>query len=498
MNTHAGVLAEFLRRQVDESGKTLAVLSRDVGYSTSQVSTLLSGRIPPRAFVVRLIAVTVPPVLRERRESEALRYLRDAEHPPGPASGPAPVAPQVSAVTLAQAQAAQIQVYERLTRALEQEGELRQAAENSARLVWVLLGMVSTLEDRLRRLSGERDRLAVQVTEGELEEARRRIGRAEEQKATAESELARAREKQRQAEDLADRLRREIEDLADELDRLRGDGPSPHDHLPDLATASRGLGGERDAEADDIDAALARAAAVNDQDADTIDRISTEISGRPEPVPQVPALVPDNPLTSPDTANKPASQLREEAEAAGKRGDAPEAARLYGTLAALSTAYLGRDHEDALDSHEWHAYWVDEAGDPATARDLYTEVIADSIRVLGPDHENTLTSRHNHAYCTEKAGDPATARDLYTEVIAARTRALGPDHEFTLISRHNHAHCTEEAGEPATARDLYTEIIAARTRALGPDHENTLTSRHNHAHCTEKVGDPATARDLYA
>ncbi|MFJ9432070.1 tetratricopeptide repeat protein [Streptomyces sp. NPDC101490] len=477
MNTHAGVLAEFLRRRVDESGKTLAVLSRDVGYSTSQVSTLLSGRIPPRAFVVRLIAVTVPPVLRERRESEALRYLRDAEHPPGPASGPAPVAPQVSAVTLAQAQAAQIQVYERLTRALEQEGELRQAAENSARLVWVLLGMVSTLEDRVRRLSGERDRLAVQVTEGELEAARRRIGRAEEQNATAESELARAREKQRQAEDLADRLRREIEDLADELDRLRGDGPSLHDHLPILVTASRDLGGGRDAEADDIDAALARAAAVNDQDADTIDRISTEISSGPAPVPQVPALVPDNPLTSPDTANKPATQLREEAEAAADRGDAPEAARLYGTLATLSTAYLSKDPEDSLESRSHHAYWVSKAGDPATARDLYTKLVADSIRVLGPDHEHTLHSRRGHAHCMWQAGDPATARDLYTEVIADSIRVLGPDHEHTLHSRYSHAYCAGQAGDPATARDLYTKLVADYIRVLGPDHEHTLHSR---------------------
>ncbi|MFI8371991.1 hypothetical protein [Streptomyces sp. NPDC085466] len=392
MNTHAGLLAEFLRQRVDESGKTLAVLSKQVGYSTTQLSTHLSGRVPPHSLVVSLIAATVPPALRERREAEAVRLLRDAQHPPRTTARPV-VPAQVSAVSLAQVQAEQLQVYERLTRALEQEGELRQAAENSARLVWVLLGMVSTLEDRVRKLTGERDRLADRVAGGELEAAQRRVGRAEEQKATAESELARAREKQRQAEELAARLRQEIETLTDELDRLRGDGPSPHDHLPTLAAASPRPGGERDAEADDIDAALARATAVNDQDADTIDRISTEITGSPVSVPQTQPLVPDNPLTSPDRANKSAVELKEDAEAAAERGDAPEAALLYGALAALSTAYFGLDHEEVLDNRAEHAYWVDEAGDPATARDLYTDVITDRTRVLGPDHEDTLSSR---------------------------------------------------------------------------------------------------------
>ncbi|MEU0399583.1 helix-turn-helix domain-containing protein [Streptomyces sp. NPDC006197] len=64
------------------SGKTLAVLAGEVGYSKSQVRSLLGGRIPPRLFVVRMVAATVPPLLRERREAEALKLLRDALHPP--------------------------------------------------------------------------------------------------------------------------------------------------------------------------------------------------------------------------------------------------------------------------------------------------------------------------------------------------------------------------------------------------------------------------------
>ncbi|MFF0561504.1 helix-turn-helix domain-containing protein, partial [Streptomyces sp. NPDC004266] len=377
VNSQAGHLAEFLRQQVDSSGKTLATLSKEVGYSKSQVSTHLSGRIPPRAFVIQLIAATTPPLLRERREAEALRRLNDAVNPPRTA-----VPTPTPTVVVAQTQAEQIQLYERLTRALEQEGELRQAAENSARLIWVLLGMVSTLDERVRKLTGERDRLADQTGSGEVEAARKRLDRAEDQKARAESELARAEEKRRQAEDLADQLRREIEALTDELDRLRGDGPSPHDDLPALpGDPSQKSAEAGDAEADDIDAALARATAINNEDADTIDRISTEITG--EPLTGVQPFVPDNSPTSPDTANKSALQLQEEAEEAVARGDASGAAQLYGTVAALSSAYLGPDHEDTLVCRLDYARWTGEAGDPAAARDLYAALITDHTRILG-------------------------------------------------------------------------------------------------------------------
>ncbi|MFC9815530.1 helix-turn-helix domain-containing protein, partial [Streptomyces virginiae] len=377
VNTHAGHLAQFLRHQVDASGKTLAVLAGDVGYSKSQVSNLLGGRIPPRSFVVALISATVPDLLRERRQAEALRLLHDAEHPPRTSTPTLPA--QAGGVTLAQTQADQIQVYERLTRALEQEGELRQAAENSARLIWVLLGMVNRLDDRVRVLSGERDRLAGQLAGGAVEAAEKRLTRAEEQKAKAESELARAEEKKKQAESLADRLREEIEALTDELDRLRGDGPSPHDDLPrqDVRLYEGQTG---DAEADDIDTALARATAVNDEDSDTIDRISTEITGGPAMVETEPHIVPDKAPTSPDVANKPAAQLEQEAKAAAERGDAAEAASLYGALASVSSAYLGAQHTDSLNHRHDHADWTGEAGDAATARDLHAALLTDRTR----------------------------------------------------------------------------------------------------------------------
>ncbi|MFE0651945.1 hypothetical protein ACFVZH_25540 [Streptomyces sp. NPDC059534] len=316
-----------------------------------------------------MIAVTAHPTLRERREAEALRLLRDAEHPPR-VGLKAIVPAQVSAVRVAQTQAAQIQVYERLTRAWEQESELCQTAVNSATLIWVLLRMVSILEERVRKLTGQCDRLAGQ----------------------AEAELARAEERRRQAEDLADRLRREIEPLTDELGRLRGDGPSPHDHLPTRAGAPTASTQPGDAESDDIDAALAKAIAVSNEDADTIDRISTEITGLPASATGTEPDVADNSPAGPDAVSTSALQVKEAADAAAARGDAAEAARLHGVHVTLTTAYLGREHPDALSSRHDHAQWTEQAGDPAAARDLHAALVTDRTRVLGPRHGDTLAT----------------------------------------------------------------------------------------------------------
>ncbi|MGW7311559.1 hypothetical protein ACWGI1_39170 [Streptomyces sp. NPDC054835] len=98
-----------------------------------------------------------------------------------------------------------------------------------------------------------------------------------------------------------------------------------------------------------------------DELADTNDRVSIEIIGSAAPVPEALPIVPNNPLTSPDTANKPALQLKAEAEASADRGDAPEAARSYAALTSLSTAYFGPAHEDSLDSREQHGHWAEDA-----------------------------------------------------------------------------------------------------------------------------------------
>ncbi|UUU37487.1 tetratricopeptide repeat protein [Streptomyces sp. NBC_00162] len=433
VNPSAGKLAAFLRAQVEGSGKTLAVLEKEINYSTTQISSLLSGRIPPQPFVTALIGATVPAQLRERRQSEADGLLYDAMHPPrtAPARGLAPTAGTGSGagvVDLAAVQAQQIETYDRLTRALEQQAELRQAADNSARLIWILLGMIHNLTDRVHTLTRERDHAAGREV---VEAAQAKLARAQSQQAKAESELTRAEEKKQQAVALSARLQEQITALTDELDRLRGQAGASHERLPDLAPLAPFAQKEEtsaDPEADDIDAALARVSAVNDTDDDTVYRITTEL-GDTAP------FVPDNPLISADVPNKTAEQLRVEAAAASKRGDFQEAARLYGLLATASASFLGPDHLDTLDARDGHAACLGDAGDPGTARDLYADLTADRERVLGLDHPDTLISRYQHAYYVGDAGDPDTARDLMTALIADESRVLGPDHPDTRTSR---------------------------------------------------------------
>ncbi|MGW6286500.1 NACHT domain-containing protein [Streptomyces sp. NPDC055107] len=301
MNAPAGRLADFLRARVDESGKTLAVLAEEIPFSKTQISSHLGGQVPSEKFVTALIRATVQPSLRDRRRGEAALLLYEAEHPPRRSGAGPGQAQSISTTDLLAAQSHQLETYERLTRALEQAAELREAAENSARLILVLLGMIHQLNQRVAAVGDIRDvRPGGAADRQASEDMRRRLARAEAQRGRARDELIRTEEKKQQAEDLVRQLEQRIEVLTDELDRLRGAGPSPHDDDLPLPTRDSGTGPDRstDAEADDIDAALDRVSAVNDIDADTIGRISGEVAATGRDPHAV--VVPDNAFTSTD------------------------------------------------------------------------------------------------------------------------------------------------------------------------------------------------------
>ncbi|MFD3760807.1 hypothetical protein [Streptomyces sp. NPDC058622] len=358
-------LAEFLRARVDESQKTLAVLAEDISLSKSQVGVYLSGKIPPQAFVTAIVNATVPAPLRERRHSEASALLRDALHPPRPDRRTTADAVAGDSIELARLQARQIETYDRLTRSLEQQAEIRQTADNSAKLVMVLLGMIHTLQTRVTGLAEERDHLAQADRGVALEAAQRKLSRAEAQKEKARRELELAEEKRRQAEQLADRLQARIEELTEDLDRLRGDQASPHDHLPDLAGAVPLAPGPvpEDPEGDDVDDALAHVSVVNESDAATIDRITTELN-------DTGLTISDNSPTSTDAsdnlrAEKAYASPSAEAGRGGHDGDAATGRDLYGAQAAGSTVVSGLDHLQAPTTEDGA---TTQAHDPRTAR----------------------------------------------------------------------------------------------------------------------------------
>ncbi|MFE3476239.1 hypothetical protein ACFXOI_32285 [Streptomyces bacillaris] len=292
-NPAARKLAETLRRNVDESGKTLAVLGGEISMSKAQTGAYLAGKVPTQAFIAALIKATVRPELRVRRQDEALALREQAVHrAPRPAPDVSVVAGPGAgyAVELAAAQARQIETYDRLTRTLEQRAEVERTKNNSDKLVMVLLNMIHQLDRRVTSLVEERDQLRSRPRSEALEDAERKLARAEEQEQRARAELRRAEEKQRQAETLEARVADELRRLTDELDRLRaGDTTSPIDTLPALADAPQEHHASADPVGDDIDAVLARASQVNDEDNTTLNRLTNELN---EPTAEV---VQDNP-----------------------------------------------------------------------------------------------------------------------------------------------------------------------------------------------------------
>ncbi|MFE1892658.1 hypothetical protein ACFW9R_29390, partial [Streptomyces microflavus] len=328
-NPAARKLAETLRRHVDDSGKTLAVLSGEISMSKAQTGVYLAGKLPTQAFIAALIRATVRPELRERREEEALA-LREQAMRPAPRTTPgAPIAAGPGAgyaVELAAAQARQIETYDRLTRTLEQRADVERAKNNSDKLVMVLLNMIHQLDRRVADLAKERDQLLARPRSEALEDAERKLARAEEQEQRARAELRRAEEKQRQAEALEARVSDQLRRLTDELDRLRaGDTTSPPGTLPAVPDEPEAGPVSSDPVGDDIDAVLARASQVNDEDNTTLNRVTSELN---EPTAGV---VQDNP---PDNFTEPESLLARHNHALSMKeaGDPQQAAALLAEL----------------------------------------------------------------------------------------------------------------------------------------------------------------------
>jgi biotin carboxyl carrier protein len=306
-SAEAAALAGFLRRQIDESGKTLEQLAAEIAWSRSQISSNVGGAIPTAEFVRALIEATVPRDLRERRRSEAVRLLRSAQHPTAVDAKAAPAGSQLDLLAM---QTQQVETYDRLTRSLEKQAELEHAANNSAKIVMVLLGVIRDLDRRLVALAEQRDQLrARQGDPAALEKAQAQVERARTQEQRARSELQRAEEKRQQAEELAARVQEQVRQLTEELDQLRaqaqvlGDAEESIAAAPTLANPTLADPNSADAgdpAADDIDQALDRVAAINDEDAGILRRISDELDTETHPAHR--SVVPDNPADNPATS----------------------------------------------------------------------------------------------------------------------------------------------------------------------------------------------------
>ncbi|OQR59955.1 hypothetical protein B6E66_32545, partial [Streptomyces maremycinicus] len=383
-----------MRAQVDASGKTLAVLAKETHISKSQLSERMAGRVPDQEFVTVLIRATIPePRLREKRLAEALRRLEAATHP----APTAPPSPSASSVELAELHTQQVETYERLTRSLEQQNQLRETASNSAKLVMILLTMINNLERRITDLTGEREQLRTAHIDPEaLRQTQQQLTRAQEQEQRAKQELLRAQEKQHEAEKLAATVQVQVDQLSDELDRLRGTTTNDIAVPAGPAGASAESTLTTDPVGDDIDQTLARITAVNDQDNQVLQRITHDLLAEPSPGDVVRDNLLDNSLSG-TVARDNLPTLRKAARAAGDTGNPHTAVKLYTALFDAHRRLIGPEHPDTLVTRHRLVHWRGMAGDAAGARQAFAELLPDCERVLGPEHLDTIGTRNSLA-----------------------------------------------------------------------------------------------------
>ncbi|MFC1443070.1 tetratricopeptide repeat protein [Streptacidiphilus sp. N1-10] len=486
----AEALAVMLRRQVDSCGKTLAELAKEIHSSRTQLSVYLSGAVPRRELVLDLVkATTADPRMCERRRAEALGLLDAAQHP---APGAAGLRPSSVELELAAARVQQIETYDRLTRALEQRDELREAEGNSRKLVIALHVMIDQLEHRVTVLTQEGEQLrAAHAQVHELERTREQLTRATVQVDTAKAELDRARSKQRQAEELTVRVQEQVRQLTDELDRLRGHSvdavgdpvvpQSPHDD---------GVAG--DPVGDDVDQALVQAAAVNDADADLLDKITGELADTEA---AAPVTADDLSVTVFDRAADVLARLQE-ATSLGETGDAAGAVRVLAVLVEEAAVVLGPDHPYALSARVNSAHWRGRAGDRTGAVAALKEVLVDQERVLGPAHFDTVDTQGNIVRWLAAAGEPEEAAAALEHLLEP-LNVLDQGHPDALTIRYQMALLLAEgAGNEDAALATFQALLVDQVRVLGPDHHDTLATRHQIALGHWHVGDVngATAR----
>ncbi|WP_262371548.1 DUF742 domain-containing protein [Streptomyces sp. WAC01526] len=170
---------------------------------------------------------------------------------------------------------------DKLLLAMERAVELERERNNANQMVLVLLAMVDRLQRNIETLSAERDgRRPTSVRYTTVEEIHERLARSEEQRRTAEAELERARAERSKADRLAEEAAEQLQALKEELETLRQVDPGaqqqPHERKSAVA-ASEAMQNAIDADADDIDQALAKASRHLDDGANRLVRLADEL-----------------------------------------------------------------------------------------------------------------------------------------------------------------------------------------------------------------------------
>ncbi|WP_455569551.1 SpoIIE family protein phosphatase [Streptomyces spororaveus] len=211
----------------------------------------------------------------------ARRLWRQANEAPTPVGSANP--DTVPARALLEAQERTIRAYEDMDRARRAYINSEQGRQQALQIAVYLFGMLGQANAKTAELRRRVDALqAGPQGRGELDSARRRLARAEEQETRLRGELARAQQERDTAQQVADLAARRVTDLEGRLQRLAQAHPlgiTPNGetldmHLP-TPTASA-----PDLELDEVDEALHRVGAALDREHETILDAADELGWR--------------------------------------------------------------------------------------------------------------------------------------------------------------------------------------------------------------------------
>ncbi|MFF5533007.1 FxSxx-COOH system tetratricopeptide repeat protein [Streptomyces cinerochromogenes] len=362
----ADALAQLLRDwldganlRVDDLRKRLTPEHFTTGRvpSRTTVADRLAGVGLDNDFVEAVADVCSADAAGRQRLLEQARAVRSGQVPrQQPRRQPAPAGDGGIAGELIVVQRHSLAVSDKLLRAMERVAELERERNNANQMVLLLLAMVDKLQRDIETLTSEQDRLRGDVTQPLVQEVHERLERSEEQRRKAEHELDRARDERRRADRLAEEAADQVRALTAELELLRRHAAAAQGGPLPVVVAPEPGGHERlDADAGDIDQALAKAALYLDGGADRLDRLADELrldsatdttTGSPADISaDIPSYNPadnaaDNSPASGDAADNPPDIP---AAVPGTPAEAPDALPPVYNVPRRNTRFTGRE-----------------------------------------------------------------------------------------------------------------------------------------------------------
>ncbi|GGS54076.1 FxSxx-COOH system tetratricopeptide repeat protein [Streptomyces cinerochromogenes] len=247
--------------------------------SRTTVADRLAGVGLDNDFVEAVADVCSADAAGRQRLLEQARAVRSGQVPhQQPHQQSAPAGDGDIAGELIVVQRHSLAVSDKLLRAMERVAELERERNNANQMVLLLLAMVDKLQRDIETLTSEQGRLRGDVTQPLVREVHERLERSEEQRRKAEHELERARDERRRADRLAEEAADQVRALTAELELLRRHAAAAQGGPLPVVVAPEPNGHDRlDADAGDIDQALAKAARYLDGGADRLDRLADEL-----------------------------------------------------------------------------------------------------------------------------------------------------------------------------------------------------------------------------